>query len=157
MTITAERMRIAFVELVRVGPFPTPDFFARVGDCTFQVCRGTVRVGGESERFALFWRSDEERAALGPDARRDAAALEPLGTLAALVRESTDGSVSVEADPAPESLAFALAAAAAAMRVSWAWDDSPVILVSVNETRFAFALEFTDGVWHAVEIAAGAV
>ena len=147
-------MRTAFVELVRVGPFPTVDHFVRIGDSTLQVCRGTVRVGREAERFALFWPSSEELA-LGPDARRAAAALEPAGTAAGLVRESTEGSVSVEADPMPESRAFALAAAAAAMRVSWAWDDSAVIAVSVNEGQFAFATEFTGGAWQVVEIATG--
>jgi hypothetical protein len=144
-------MRSARVELVRVGPFPPSDFFTRAGDRDFRICRATVNVDDRVGQVAMFWAADGEPTAVSFAALRDAIQREPTGTVPAVVRASSQGTIAVDTPRGDAWHQFAVAAVAAAARVSWAWDDSP-IAVTVNEERITIEPSYTGEAWEAVEI-----
>jgi hypothetical protein len=145
-------MRTARVELVWFGPNPPSDFFARVGDREFQICRATVDVDNRVARVAMFWPADGEATSTDLVGLTDSIQREHPATVLAIVRASAEGSVTVETPRGDGWHLFAIAAVAAVTRVSWAWDDSPTIAVTVNDQRITIDPHYTGEVWEAVEI-----
>ena len=145
-------MRIAARELVRLGPFPPDEAFARVGDRTLRICRATVRVANAAFRLAIYWPEDDRASPPSVEALADELRREPGGTLGAVVRASGEGSMDLATTHTDAGEVFAIAAAAAAARLSCAWDDCPTIAVIVNDAHFAIAPHYTGTHWEAVEI-----
>ena len=151
-------MSTATVRLSRPATLSADDFMQRADDGgLLQVCRAAVQTPDVRARVALFWPADPNAASLTLAELAVASAGEPAGTVAALVRAAAEGRVALELPRGSEAYAPAVAAVAAVMRVSWAWDESPAIRVTVNGAHATLAPRFTDGVWEAVEIPADAV
>jgi hypothetical protein len=143
-------VRTARVKLVRVGPDPPPDHFARADDRDFLVCRATVDVDNRAAHVAMFWPADGEPTSISFAALAAAIQREPAETVLAVVRASAPQTMSVESPTREAWQLFGVAAVAAAARVSWAWDDCP-IAVTINDERITIDAKHTGQAWEAVE------
>ena len=149
-------MTDATVQLAPTGRPRADEFIAYGSELHFQLCRGTVRTVDSEERVILYIPAGVDGVLPAPGALA-ATKTEALGEIPALVRESSEGRVSVQVEPEIESQIFAIAATAAVMRASWAWDESHEIMVVVNQTSVRVAVSFTGADWRAVNITDAAI
>jgi hypothetical protein len=140
----------AAVHLERTtGPLELDDFVAHPSGRLLQVCRATVGTAEFMGQFAVVLATDADAASITLDSLVAMMTGETADTIAVLVRESAKGRATVEVERARESCAFPIAAAVAVMLASWAWDESPTIVVTVNATPVAIAPRFAGDGWTA--------
>jgi len=146
-----------FVRLVTAARLEPNHLVSDASGRPLQVCR--VDIGGEEgvHRIAFFVAVFPEDAEVTLGSLAAVLAKEPLGTIGAIVRESSEGRLGVEIDRGEESGALGVAAAAAVMHAALSWDESPLIRVSVNHHAFAIAARYSDQGWTASEAASDAV
>ena len=134
-------MSTTTVRLSRTGPPGTHDFVAHPSG-QLQVCRATVATGDRIEHFTLFLPADTQAAPIAFDSL-PAVSEEVADSVDVLVRETGGGRAIVEVSQDHESRAVPVASAVAVMRASWGWDETPTIVVTVNDAPVAVAPRFT--------------
>jgi len=148
-------MSVFTVRLLRTVPLGPEDFVTLPSGEVLQICRAAVDTADGVKSITLFLASDA--APLTLNSLVTVLAAEASGTIGALVRTEADGRATVELAREHGAHTPAVAAATAVMRASWAWDESPTIIVTVNGATIPVAPRFTDDGWTATGIAPPAV
>lgn len=148
-----QRMNKATVQLSDAGSHGRPEVVAHPSGQLLQICHATVRWADGNAGVALFLSAGTEAASLTPDSLATLMVGEPAGTIAVLVRDSSEGRATVELNSEDEPRALPVASAVAVMQASWGWDESPTIVVAVNGVSISVSPRFTGDRWTALDIA----
>ena len=130
-----------------VGLIPA-DFVTLPSGARLPACRAKVQLRNRTILVTLLMAQPGEQAPSDPELATLSAA-DPAGAVVVGLEATGTGQATVTAPVAAESSAEAVVLAAAVCTVSWGWDESPEILVTLNGRASAVSAVYRDEAWFA--------
>jgi hypothetical protein len=134
MQVLEQKPKHVRVILEPFGRRTADDFLLVASGRYVQVCRARVLTADFAKHLLLVFAYTDETSDITLESVAVALSNEAPKTEVVLVTESKEGRAAAIIDSGGEDQISHVAGAVAVMQVSWGWDESPIIIVRVNDT-----------------------